>query len=150
MSDATSIYHQVRDREPEALADWTTVPEQAAVRLRVLIIEGNPESANSLGLFLELLGHEAHLACTGQDGVRGALEWPPDAVLCDTDLPDMSGCEVAEILSCVPATHGTRLIALSRCGRREVLQRASEAGFHHFLTKPAEPDALLRLLRTVG
>src|SRR5439155_17838603 len=70
------------------------VPEEApAVRecLRLLIIEDNRDTADSLRQLLELLGHEVRVAHNGTEGVTAARAAPPDAVLCDIGLPGMSG-----------------------------------------------------------
>ncbi len=66
-------------------------------------------------------------------------------VLLDISLPDMDGYEVARQIR---ARHGQaiRLIALSGWSEEEDRRRAREAGFDHYLTKPAQPEALERLL----
>jgi CheY-like chemotaxis protein len=133
-------------REPDPLAAWPTVPEPAEPRRRVLVVEDNPDAAETLATLLDLLGHEVRVAYTGPDGVREALDWCPDAIVCDIGLPGLDGYGVARQLRSRPATRDTLLIALTAHGRDDDIRRASEAGFNYHITKPADPDALIRLL----
>ena len=113
---------------------------------RVLIIDDNPDSADSLRLLLDLLGYDARAAYTGLEGVSAALEFAPDFVLCDIGLPGLNGYEVAAMLRHNPVTTRARLIAVSAYGSEEAQARSREAGFEHILVKPANLDVLLRLL----
>jgi CheY-like chemotaxis protein len=78
--------------------------------LRLLVIEDNNDSAESLRLRLESWGHEVRLAWTGEEGVRAARTWSPVAVLRDISLPGMDGWEVARALRSDPATASVRLL----------------------------------------
>ncbi len=60
---------------------------------RVLIVEDTPTQAEVARALLRDLGHEIRLAETGAAAVRTALEWAPDAILMDIELPDFSGFE---------------------------------------------------------
>jgi two-component system CheB/CheR fusion protein len=113
---------------------------------RVLIIEDIPDVAESLRLLLEVLGHEVHVACTGPDGVEQADAWRPDAVVCDIGLPGLDGFGVAEDLTRRSVRATSRLIAVSGWGDAATRERATRCGFHHHLTKPADPAALVALI----
>ena len=136
----------VRRQEPEALAAWPSVPAPIAQHLRVLVIEDNADAAQTLAMLLDLLGNEVRVSYTGPDGVRDALEWEPDAILCDIGLPGLNGYGVARALRLHASTRDTLLIALTAFGGDEDKQRAAEAGFDYHSTKPANPDALINLL----
>jgi CheY-like chemotaxis protein len=114
--------------------------------LRVLIVEDNPDAAESLRLLLVTLGHEAQVAQTGIEGVEMALDWEPDVVLCDIGLPGLDGFGVAEELR----PTGMRLIAITGYGSAEFRRRAFASGFEEVLIKPADPNTLLRLLEGPG
>jgi CheY-like chemotaxis protein len=117
------------------------------VPLRVLIIEDNPDSADSLQLLLQVLGHQVRVARTGPAGLEEARGWLPEVVLCDIGLPGgLDGYGVAAALRRDPATTKARLIAITGYGGEQDRELARRAGFDHHLTKPAEPEALLRLL----
>jgi PAS domain S-box-containing protein len=133
-------------REPvsEDPALWTD-PEVRPHR--ILIIEDNVDAAESLRLFLELTGHSATVAHDGPQGVARARDTQPEVVLCDIGLPgEMDGYAVARALRRDPELAFTRLIALTGYGQAEDRRLASEAGFDLHLTKPTDPDALLRVL----
>jgi len=115
-------------------------------RLRVLVIEDNRATADSLGLLLDLSGHEARVAYDGVAGVRAAREWPPDFVLCDLGLPGLDGYGVAAALRGHPVTARARLIAVTAYGSDEARRRCREAGFERHFVKPVDPDVLLDLL----
>jgi CheY-like chemotaxis protein len=114
--------------------------------LRVLIVEDNHDSAETLQTLLELAGHEVAVAHSGPAGVARTQEFRPEVVLCDIGLPGMDGYAVAQALRAEPATRSARLIALSGYAQEEDRQRAQEAGFDALLAKPASFDALQRLL----
>jgi CheY-like chemotaxis protein/anti-sigma regulatory factor (Ser/Thr protein kinase) len=113
---------------------------------RVLVIEDQPDCAESLRMLLEFLGYEARVAYSGDAGVREAREWGPDVVLSDLGLPGLDGYAVARELRGQAATAGARLIAVTGYGSDEARRRAREAGFEHHLVKPLNFDALRDLL----
>lgn len=114
---------------------------------RCLVIEDNADAAESMGLLLELSGHEVEIAHDGKQGLEAAKRFLPDVVLCDIGLPGgLDGYEVARRMREDPALGRTKLIALSGYGQEEDQRRAREAGFDVHLTKPADPVALERLL----
>lgn len=114
---------------------------------RVLIIEDNADAAESLCALLRLCGHAAEVALTGADGIELARTFLPDVVLCDLGMPEMDGLRVAEALREDPRLRGVRLIALTGYGRPEDVARAVRAGFDSHITKPADPEQILRVIQ---
>ena len=114
--------------------------------MRILVVEDNRDSADSLRLLLELYGYEATVAYTGPDGVKAAEQWQPDVVLCDIGLPRMDGYEVARRLRQNPSIAKARLIAVTGYGAEEDKRRSREVGFEAHLVKPVDPNALQGLL----
>ena len=98
-----------------------------------------------LCMLLGLMGHDAYVAHNGRSALDAADRHRPNVLLLDISLPDMNGYEVAQQIR---ERHGRsmRLIALTGWGQEDDRRRAREAGFDHFLTKPAHPDTLERLL----
>jgi CheY-like chemotaxis protein len=132
--------------EPAALAGAPVAPGPAGKRLKVVVIEDNRDTADSLQLLLVLQGHEVRVAYTGPEGLKAASEACPDVVLSDIGLPGLDGYAVAAALRREPATAQARLIAVSGYGAEEDRRRSREAGFDFHLVKPVEPEQLLRLL----
>jgi signal transduction histidine kinase/CheY-like chemotaxis protein len=130
-----------------AAADASSAP--APVPLRVLVIEDNVDSAETLRDALADAGHEVSIARDGAEGVASARRWAPDVVLCDVGLPGLDGYAVARALR---ADGGRRvaLIALTGYASPEDRRRAAAAGFDHHLAKPADLDELVGLLARVS
>jgi CheY-like chemotaxis protein len=112
--------------------------------VRVLVVEDNRDSAESLRRLLYYSGYEVAVAHTGQEGLRTAKRMRPDVVLCDIGLPDTNGFVVATALREEAATCGARLIAVTAYGEDEDRRRAMQAGFDLHLVKPVDPEVLLK------
>ncbi|HEU4382879.1 MAG TPA: ATP-binding protein [Anaeromyxobacteraceae bacterium] len=134
------------------LAPATTPPEQPAqARLassgrRVLIIDDNEDSTDSLGELLALQGHDVRVAYDGPKGLALARDFKPEVVLCDIGLPGMDGYQVARALRAEEATNGPCLVALTGYALPDDLRRAREAGFDKHVAKPPSMEGLLQLL----
>ena len=112
----------------------------------VLIIEDNPDAADSLARFLRLgCGYEVATAPDGLRGVRAALDDPPDVVICDIGLPKKNGVLVGEELA-ESLPERPLLIAVTGYGDAATRGLAADAGFDHFLVKPADPFAIETLI----
>ena len=66
--------------------------------LRVLVVDDDCDTADSLTVLLRLWGHEVWSAYGGAAALELATEVRPDVVLLDVAMPRMSGCEVAQRL----------------------------------------------------
>ncbi|MFS8931924.1 ATP-binding protein [Cupriavidus taiwanensis] len=129
-----------RPAEPATLA-----PGSAPCR-RVLVVDDNADSADSMAELLTLLGHEAQAVHRGQQAVGVAAAFRPDCVLLDLQMPDMSGYEVLEALREDLRGRPVRFLALSGRGTAEDQRRSRQAGFDAHLTKPLSIEALSRAL----
>jgi PAS domain S-box-containing protein len=138
-----------RVAEPSVSEQVVQPQAMPAAAARVLIVEDNPDAADSLRELLELSDHTVQVAYSGPEAVQIAPQFRPDVVLCDLGLPGMDGYEVAAVLRRDSAMANTRLIALSGYGREEDQRRSTEAGFDRHLIKPIDLDELLGLLRDV-
>lgn len=114
---------------------------------RLLIVDDNVDSADSLAVLLGIAGHRTETAYTGPGAVEKAKAFKPDAVFLDIGLPGMNGYEVGAALRADPTTAGTVLVAVTGWGTDDDRQRATAAGFDHHLTKPAEIEKVFELLR---
>jgi signal transduction histidine kinase len=112
---------------------------------RVLLVEDNPDVADSFARLLRMLGHEVRVATNGMAGLAEARRFDPEVAFIDIGLPDIDGYEVARGLR---AEHpgGIRLVAVTGYGQEADRRRAREAGFEHHLLKPAKPETLEKML----
>lgn len=119
-------------------------------KLNILIIEDNPDTAESLAELLSLDGHHVSVAFDGRGGVELAQRERPDVVISDIGLPgELDGFGVARVLREDPATSAAYLIALSGYSQAEDRRRSAEAGFDSHLTKPPDLDVLEAMLEQV-
>jgi PAS domain S-box-containing protein len=118
--------------------------------LRVLVVDDNHDAGDSLALVLGILGADVRVARDGPEALDIFGDYWPAAVLLDIGMPGMNGYDVAQLLRARHPERKAMLVALTGWGQEDDLRRAREAGFDHHLVKPAEIDALLALLATVG
>jgi PAS domain S-box-containing protein len=118
----------------------------AGSSLRVLVVEDNQDTAESLAAMIEVWGHEVRVAFDGPTALDLSEHWTPDVIISDLGLPGVDGYELACRLRSRPRLGGAVLIALSGYGREEDKRRALDAGFDHHLTKPPDLNALANLL----
>jgi CheY-like chemotaxis protein/nitrogen-specific signal transduction histidine kinase len=134
---------------PDLAADeWQAPqPDRAAPEVcRVLVVDDNRDSADSMTLLLSLKGHTVRTAYDGTQAIEEARAFHPDVVLLDIGLPGLDGYEVARRLRGVADIGNPRLVAATGWGHTEDKRRASEAGFDFHLTKPVNMDELERFL----
>ena len=113
---------------------------------RVLVVEDNRDAADVLSAYLRACGHIVHIAHDGGAGFSAALREQPDVVICDIGLPGVDGYEFARRLRAEPRLRRCLLVAVTGYGEARDRQRGVEAGFAHYLTKPADPREIERLL----
>lgn len=113
---------------------------------RVLVVDDNRDSADTLGMLLRLKGNEIRIAYDGIEAVEAAETFRPELVLLDIGLPKLNGYEVAQRVRQQPWGLDVVLIALTGWGQDEDRRRSQEAGFNFHLVKPIELDALEQLL----
>ncbi|HEY3451604.1 MAG TPA: PAS domain S-box protein [Myxococcales bacterium] len=109
---------------------------------RLLIIEDNVDSADSLREVLTLEGHLVEVAYSGPEGLERARLFKPDLVLCDIGLPEMDGYQVARAFRADEALKAMHLVALSGYAMPEDLDRAAQSGFERHLAKPPSPEKI--------
>ena len=131
-------------------AENTGDKSQAGQRRRILVVDDNADTANSLAMVLRRMGHDILTAHDGLEAVHAAATFRPEVILLDIGLPKMNGYDVAKQIRQQPWDKKVAIIAVSGWGQEEDKRRALEAGFDHHLTKPVEPAALIRLLALIA
>jgi PAS domain S-box-containing protein len=135
-------------REPVASPDQEASPgerEGGRPGRRVLVVDDNRDSAESIALLAEIWGHEVRTAHDGPSALEAAASSPPEVVLLDIGLPGMDGYEVARRFR-EQRGEGVVLIAMTGYGMEEDRRRSRDAGFDHHLVKPVDPEALRAFL----
>ena len=125
-----------------ANADQASVPGSR----RVVVVDDNQDSAESLAMLLQLSGHEVHTANDGLAGVELAERVRPEVVLLDIGMPRLNGYEACRRIREQPWGKDMLIIALTGWGQEEDRRATMETGFNAHLVKPVDHDALLKLL----
>jgi len=121
-----------------------------AVPRRILIADDNRDAVESLALLLQLAGHDVHAVFDGEAAILSAENLLPEVALFDIGMPKANGYEVARRIREQPWGKQMFLVALTGWGQEADKRRTREAGFDAHLVKPVPPDALHRLLATLG
>jgi len=113
---------------------------------RVLVVDDNPDIAESLGLLLTTLNAEVRIAHDGAEAIRICEDWLPTHVLMDLGMPGMDGYETARRLRARHGKDAFRLVAISGWGQDEHRQKTQQAGFDQHFVKPVGVAAIKALL----
>lgn len=113
---------------------------------RVLVVDDNPDIAESTSLILRLAGYTVKSVLSGQAAIDLAPSFRPAIVLLDIGMPGLDGYAVARRFRGEPKLKDAVLIAVSGYGTAADRSRTREAGFDRHLVKPVDPLALQRLV----
>ena len=124
----------------QASVDGTT--DEHHERL-LLIIEDDPQFANTLCDLAHRLQYQTLVALTADEGIDMALRHRPTAIVLDMHLPDHSGLTVLDRLKHNPAT---RHIPIQVISGFDYTQAALEMGAANVMLKPVDSDRLIDAL----
>ena len=119
-------------------------PQPTFHNLHVLVAEDDVDSAAAVTAILKLHGCETKTAPTAAECLRITGEWPTDILICDVGLPDDDGYGLLRRLRSLPEGEHIPAIALTAYARPEDRAKALAAGFRAHLSKPFDPENLLR------
>lgn len=129
----------------------TDVPPPAPGQLRTaVVVEDEPVLANFIKHFLMLSGFQVRLAANRAEVVEAFRQLPvPQLVLLDVVLPDADGFDILLRLRQHAKLKRVPVIMLTAQSTRLAVIKGIAAGADGYLTKPFEPEALLRAVQTV-
>ena len=116
----------------------------SASRLRILVIDDEPQIHRFLSPALDAAGYDAKRADSGQEGLRGIALWSPDAVVLDLGLPDMDG---KDVLVRAREFYAGPIIILSARDREAEKIEALDLGANDYVEKPFGVGELLARIR---
>jgi signal transduction histidine kinase/ActR/RegA family two-component response regulator len=116
---------------------------------RILVVDDNVDSADTLGALLRMLGADTRVVYDGKTALAAIEQFTPGIVMLDLGMPGMDGYEVARHVRADAAQSGLVLIALTGWGQASDRRRTAAAGFNHHLVKPVSVDAMESLLRSL-
>ena len=113
---------------------------------RILIVDDNQDSADSLSMLLDLTGNQTYMAHDGIEAIAAVEKYRPEVVLLDIGLPLIDGHEVCRRVREQPWGKDIVVIALTGWGQEDDRRKSEAAGFNGHLVKPVDYDKLLELL----
>jgi PAS domain S-box-containing protein len=134
---------------PDVQTDQDGMAGSAVAPLRILLVDDNRDSADSLAMLLELKGHEVRIAYDGPQALDVAPRLVPDLAVIDLAMPKMDGYATLAALQQIPALAHTLFAAMTGFGHASDRERTQAAGFHSHLVKPVELALFEALLEQV-
>jgi two-component system, chemotaxis family, CheB/CheR fusion protein len=113
---------------------------------RVLVVDDQPDAADSLALLLELCGYQTRRAYSGEEAIAIARQFLPDAVILDLRMPTLNGFEAARCITGDLLCQGARLIAVTGHADASTRELCTRLGFAALLLKPVKLEQLREAL----
>jgi len=108
--------------------------------LRILVVDDDRDTADSMAMLLRYGKHDAQACYSGKDCLARLDQFRPQVVFLDLGMPGLDGYEVAAQIK------GVVLIALTGYGQAADRQKTREAGFSAHLLKPVTLEQLKDVL----
>ncbi|WP_317166034.1 CheR family methyltransferase [Spirosoma arboris] len=136
-----STTSSVQPLEPTSVPSLSSTPGR-----RILVVDDNPDAADTFALLLEMSGHTVDVRYTGEQAMEAAERLQPEVVLLDIGMPGLDGYETARLIRQQPWGRDVILIALTGYGQAGDKRRSQEASFNGHLVKPVGLEAVVELL----
>ena len=121
-----------------------------SLSLRILVADDNSDAAESLTLLLRILGADVSVANDGDEALRIAETFLPQAMILDIGMPKVNGYDVARQVRGTRWGNRIALIAVTGWGQDADRQRGKEAGFDYHFVKPVDANELIDVLGTLN
>ena len=113
---------------------------------RILVVDDLKDITETMGVLFEALGHDTKVAADGRQAVNTTLDFEPDIIFLDLDMPVLNGYEAAREIRGAPLPTQPFLIALTKAHGSTVEVATRAVGFDFYLRKPVDTNALLALV----
>ena len=120
--------------------------ETSGHKPRALIVDDAPDVVEMLAIFLKQSGYEVATASSAPDALSAAQTGAFDIIVSDIGMPGMNGYELVKALRELPDYEAVPMIALTGFSMYDDRERALNAGFNAYLTKPIDPASLVELM----
>jgi CheY-like chemotaxis protein len=116
------------------------------VKHRILVVDDQPENADSLVRLLAMLGYDAKAVYDGHQAIDHAADFLPDMIFIDIGMPGIDGYQTVSSIRAHKECAHAILIALTGWTKSEDKQHAYENGFDLHVAKPMSMETLKELL----
>ncbi|WP_277186819.1 PAS domain S-box protein [Caballeronia sp. BR00000012568055] len=147
-----SLWLPLAQAPSQIIAPPAAPRDERVEQLDVLVVDDNRDSADSMTLLVDMLGHAARAAYDGPEALGLFDQTRPQIVLLDLSMPGMTGFDVIRHMRERQANEGQRVIvaAMTGLGSDEDMARTRAAGFDAHLVKPVNLPELERVLAMAG
>lgn len=118
----------------------------------ILVIEDDPVVSGVISATLTRRSLAHVVAATAWAALERAQRTPPDLIICDLGLPDVSGLDLMRRLRSLPELASVPIIVCTADASRETVIRALQVGANDFIAKPVDPavfeERVIRALRS--
>lgn len=111
---------------------------------KILIVEDNVANHELVQYLLKSAGYETISAWDGNDGLNKTLEFHPDLILCDLQMPVMNGYELVSYLKKDPLLKKIPVIAVTASSMAGDSDKVVAAGFNGYISKPINPQLFIK------
>jgi CheY-like chemotaxis protein len=120
--------------------------------VRVLILDDDPDMLEVVCLMLELQGAEVRGVASAPAGVQAVRDFGPHVIISDLSMPEADGFTFMKQVRGLPPQEGgaTPALALSAHTFPEYKERAVDAGFDRYLSKPVDPSVVVEIIKELA
>lgn len=119
------------------------------MRLRVLVVEDNPQNLELMCFLLESAGHKALTARNGLEGLAASEREAPDLIICDLQMPGLDGFGMLERVRHNPRLRAIPCVAVTALAMPSDRDRVMASGFCGYISKPIEPRTFVGLVEGI-
>ena len=116
---------------------------------KILVVEDNEANRMLMRQILQHHGYEVLEAADGAAGLAMAGEHMPDLILLDLQMPVMGGFTVIRELRKTPELSKLKVIAVTSFAMKGDREKALEAGFDEYVTKPIDTRKFVELVKNI-
>ena len=146
-SDPFDPFHRIHDAaEVRRVSSTITCIPACREFLRVLVVDDERDTADSMGMLVKMWGHDVDVAYSGASAIQLSSACPYDVLLLDFAMPHPDGRHVAQHLRRQARFKDTLLVGISGYADESHRRLGMAAGFDHYLVKPIELSTLNEIL----
>lgn len=117
---------------------------------KILIVDDSVTVRQQVGIALTQAGFETAEAADGVDGLQVLAKGGIAMVICDVNMPRMSGLDMLEHMARDPNFAKIPVVMLTTEGQPALVERAKKAGAKGWIVKPFKPDLMIAAVRKLA
>jgi CheY-like chemotaxis protein len=113
-----------------------------------MVVDDNPMMVEMISMALNIFGHNALAAYSGEEALQRISEDDPDLILLDLTMPGIDGYETLRRLRACPETEGLPVYVITAAAELDLEERIHLAGGTGLLRKPIQMETLADLVES--